>query len=249
MVYFVILVIVGFTWLFLVGTAPKKHFHKGEMKEEWKVFLANHVSFYNQLNDLDKYRFNLRVLSFLNDTQIIGYGDVEVSDQDKLLVGASAIIPIFNFPNWNYNFINEVIIYDEFVKMPDSENFVAGFVGTGRMEGRMVLVKSALYHGFSNNTDKKNTAIHEFVHIIDKQDGIIDGIPKVLMDETEIGAWLEIIRLKSKEISNRKAKINDYALENQSEFFAVVSEYFFERPELLKKKHPVLYEILESTFK
>ena len=37
----------------------------------------------------------------------------------------------------------------------------------------MVLSKKALYLGFINNTDKKNTAIHEFVHLIDKKDGKI----------------------------------------------------------------------------
>ncbi len=42
------------------------------------------------------------------------------------------------------------------------------------MEGRMILSRDALYHGYSNNTDRKNVGIHEFAHIIDKQDGKID---------------------------------------------------------------------------
>jgi len=218
------------------------------MKEEWKVFLTEHVRFYQKLSDINKYKFNLRVITFLNDTRVIGYGDVKVSVEDQLLVGASAIIPVFNFPEWNYKFINEVILYDDYVKLDNKGDFICGFVGTGPMEGRMVLVKPALYHGFANNTDKKNTSLHEFIHIIDKQDGIIDGVPSVLMDQTEIGSWLEIIRIKSEQISNRKAKINNYALTNRPEFFAVVSEYFFESPELMKQKHPELYQILNKAF-
>jgi Mlc titration factor MtfA (ptsG expression regulator) len=35
---------------------------------------------------------------------------------------------------------------------------------------------------------------------------------------------------------------------HEAEFFAVVSEYFFERPKLLKEKHPAVYEIPEKIF-
>ncbi|WP_340850760.1 zinc-dependent peptidase [Polaribacter vadi] len=31
-------------------------------------------------------------------------------------------------------------------------------------------------------------------------------------------------------------------------FLAVAGEYFFERPKLLKRKHPALYEMLKSCF-
>ena len=55
-----------------------------------------------------------------------------------------------------------------------------------------------------------------------------------------------------KEMGKRKKKdtdINDYGYTNEVEFFAVISEYFFERPDLLKQKHPHLYEMLERVFR
>ena len=51
------------------------------------------------------------------------------------------------------------------------------------------------------------------------------------------------------EIRQGGSGINPYAKTSKVEFFAVVSEYFFERPELLKRKHPELYELLEKVFK
>ena len=36
---------------------------------------------------------------------------------------------------------------------------------------------------------------------------------------------------------------------NEAEFFAVAAEYFFERPELLKSKHPGLYEVMGRIFR
>ena len=249
MLYFVLIIVIMTIWLFVQNSFQKQYFHKGEMEPEWIDFLIKHVEFYKRLNDIDKYKFGLRLIYFLNTTRVIGHGNYSVTTEDKLLVGASAIIPVFNFPNWRYSFINEVIIYEDYLKIGGGKGFIGGLVGNGKMEGRMVLVKKALYGGFSNNTDKINTGVHEFIHIIDKQDGVIDGIPQVLIHHTDIGPWLELIRIKSMEISKGQAKINNYALTNQAEFFAVVSEYFFERPELMKKKHPKLYSKLNKIFK
>ena len=68
-------------------------------------------------------------------------------------------------------------------------------VGTGYMDGKMVLSKPALHHGFVNDSDKKNTAIHEFVHLIDKFDGSVDGIPALLLEKQYIFADLDLLRL------------------------------------------------------
>ena len=43
--------------------------------------------------------------------------------------------------------------------------------------------------------------------------------------------------------------IDMYGATNPVEFFAVISEYFFEQPDLLKANHPELYEMLERIYK
>ena len=112
----------------------------------------------------------------------------------------------------------------------------------------MILSKQALHKGFKNETDKRNTAIHEFIHLIDKMDGAVDGIPHVLLEKQYVIPWVDMIEQKVETIVKNKSDINPYATTNRAEFFSVLGEYFFERPHLLKKKHPVLYEILEEIF-
>ncbi|MBT8392094.1 MAG: peptidase, partial [Ignavibacteriaceae bacterium] len=126
---------------------------------------------------------------------------------------------------------------------------IAGMVGSGYMEGKMILSKPALRHGFKNESDKKNTAIHEFVHLIDKSDGSVDGIPSVLLEKQYSIPWIDLINKKIDEIYDGKSDINPYGGTNRAEFFSVVSEYFFERPKLLAKNHPDLYNLLEKIFK
>ena len=113
----------------------------------------------------------------------------------------------------------------------------------------MILSIKALCHGFKNEADKNNTAIHEFVHLIDKLDGEIDGIPNLLLEKQYAIPWIDLMEQKINEINQNKSDIKRYGGTSKIEFFAVASEYFFERPKLMAKKHPLLYKYLEDIFK
>ena len=172
---------------------------------------------------------------------------------DELLIASSAVIPIFGFDDWEYKNLSTVLLYpDTFNKdfqfEEGSDRNVMGMVGTGFMNGQMILSRSALRHGFSKSAGKENTAIHEFVHLLDKSDGDTDGIPENLLSHEYTLPWVKMMREEIERIEDNKSDINPYAMTNQAEFFAVVSEYFFERPDLLKDKHPDLYKILSRAF-
>jgi Mlc titration factor MtfA (ptsG expression regulator) len=222
-----------------------------EFPTNWRKVLITKISYYNNLTTEEKPRFEYKIQEFLQNVRITGIS-TDVNDTDRLLVAASAIIPIFAFPAWQYVNLKEVLLYpnqfDSNFQTEGGERRIIGMVGTGYMNGKMILSKRALCHGFSNESDKKNTAIHEFVHLIDKSDGTIDGIPSNLLEKQYTIPWIDLIQHKIDEIYEGKSDINPYGATNKSEFFAVISEYFFERPKLLKAKHPKLYELLEEIF-
>lgn len=225
---------------------PKKKF-----PAEWRIILMQKVNFYNSLSNDEKTLFEYKVQEFLLNCRITGI-KVNVDLTDKLLVSASAIIPIFKFPEWRYTNLFEVLLYpSRFNKEFETEGpdrSILGMVGTGYMEGVMILSKKALHLGFENESDKKNTAIHEFVHLIDKMDGATDGIPDELLGKQYVIPWLELITKEMDNISSKQSDINPYGATNKTEFFAVASEYFFEKPKLLERKHPELYAMLERIF-
>jgi len=49
-------------------------------------------------------------------------------------------------------------------------------------------------------------------------------------------------------IEKGHSDIDVYAATNEAEFFAVVSEYFFEKPEQFEAGHPELYSMLSKIF-
>ncbi len=216
-----------------------------------KNILQEQVPFYQQLDSNKQTEFEERAAHFLTEVKITGV-QTKVEDLDRVLIAASAIIPIFNFSRWEYRNLNEVLLYPdsfshEFEQQGEGRN-ILGMVGSGALNHVMILSQFELRQAFLNETGKNNTAIHEFVHLIDKTDGEIDGVPESLLHRQYIKPWLQLMQEKKKEIIDDRSDINPYGATNEAEFFAVVSEYFFERPELLKEKHPELYELLLKIF-
>ena len=216
------------------------------------VILSNNISFFRALDKTKQQQFEKEIIEFLANVKITGV-NTTIDDFDRILVAASAVIPVFAFPEWKYTNLQEVLLYaDTFnnnFQTEGEERNIMGMVGSGYMEGKMLLSKYALQQGFKNDSDKNNTAIHEFVHLIDKADGDTDGIPQLLLAKQYTLPWLDMTYQKMQEILQEKSDINPYGTTNKAEFFAVVSEYFFERPDLLEQKHPALYKLLQQIFK
>jgi Mlc titration factor MtfA (ptsG expression regulator) len=250
-----ILIIVGIVFLLILGNkVTKKMPSKAidlKLSAKWKETLNDKVPFYQDLSSEDKTQFENRVQDFLEEVKITGV-NCEVEELDRLLVASSAVIPVFNFPTWKYYNLKEVLLYPK----PFNYDFemegsqpIQGMVGNGFMGDKMILSRTSLRLGFQAEKDKKNVGIHEFVHLIDSADGSTDGIPKVLMGKQYALPWIDLMHQKIKEmIHGGDTDINLYGATNKQEFLAVVSEYFFEHPEQLKKKHPELFEMLKYFF-
>jgi len=221
------------------------------LPDSYKDLISENVAFYRQLDETGKINFENRVQHFLSTTRITGV-KTTVEDIDKVLIGASAIIPIYAFNDWEYINLREVLLYPETFgedfQTEGGDRVVMGMVGNGPMQQVMILSQHALRQGFSNKTDKSNTAIHEFVHLVDKSDGDVDGVPEVLLANQYVLPWLDLVHKEIKEIMQDRSDINPYGATNRAEFLAVAAEYFFERPDLLKTKHPELYTMLEVMF-
>lgn len=224
---------------------------KLEWQTEWSGFLDQKVAFYRVLSPQDKQLFQQRVLLFLQTTSVEA-GSIEVSDEDCLLVAASAVIPVWAFPKWHYFNLNAVYLlpglFNDQFECGQSDSTIAGMVGTGPMSGKLALSLPHLYSGFENSKDKQNVGIHEFAHLIDMADGDSDGFPERLREFQFAIPWFDLVNKKRSEIDKNQSNIRAYGATNNVEFFSVATEYFFERPKMLKSKHPILYRSLASIY-
>ncbi|QTE38276.1 zinc-dependent peptidase [Mucilaginibacter gossypii] len=217
----------------------------------YKALLELHIPYYQHLDADRKLLFERKVARLLADITIEGVGTT-VSDADKVMIAASAVIPIFGFNDWKYRNLTNVILYpdtfDSEFQFEGENRSILGMVGSGYMNGQMILSRAALTKGFSKSAGKENTAIHEFVHLLDKADGATDGVPEILLAHEYIMPWLKMIHQEIHKIEAGRSDINPYAITNEAEFLAVVAEYFFQKPNELKHKHPELYDMLSTVF-
>ena len=229
----------------------KKTFELKALPEAWKKILQEKVSFYAELNAKEKAKFEVDVLYFLNTVTITGV-KVQIDDTDRLLVASSAVIPLFGFPELRYRNINEVLLYkDSFNEDHQTEGEkrnILGKVGSGDMNRLMILSLPALRAGFALKDSKNNVGIHEFVHLIDKADGAVDGLPESIMSQQFVLPWLNLMHQEIEKIKENNSDINPYGATSQIEFLSVVSEYFFNQPEKFKEEHPQLYRLLAKIY-
>ncbi|MBK7408588.1 MAG: zinc-dependent peptidase [Saprospirales bacterium] len=249
---FLLLIGLVLTGYLLFRPKPQKEPEEA-FPQAWRDLLGEHVRYYHQLDPAEKERFEDWVYSFILNCEITGVG-VEVDDLDRLLVASSAAIPIFGFANWKrYPHLTEVLLYpatfaDDTFATEGADRDVEGMVGWGYMNGKMILSKPALHLGFEQ-AGQSNVGIHEFVHLLDKADGETDGLPEYLLGQQYTLPWLELIHKEMEAIQAGDSDIRDYGGTSPTEFFAVASEYFFQRPHHLEQAHPELFAMLERIFK
>jgi MtfA peptidase len=246
-VFFALLVVILII-LFVFQPRRKEGF---ALPENYQELLNDYVRFYSNLNEEGKKKFEDKLKKFSSSIKITG-ANAEVEDLDKTLIGAAAVIPTFYIPDWEYINLKEVLVYPgnfntDFDQHGD-ERSISGMVGTGAMHNVMIVSKWDLRRGFIDSKSHHNTAIHEFVHLIDKMDGSLDGVPEILLERKYVARWKELLETTMNQIRSGRSDINPYGATSPVECFAVIAEYYFEQPERFGTHHPELNEMLTRIF-
>ncbi|HET9953370.1 MAG TPA: M90 family metallopeptidase [Polyangiaceae bacterium] len=126
-------------------------------------------------------------------------------------------------------------------------------LGESWTRGIVVLSWDAIESGSANPTDGHDVVLHEFAHQLDSEDGAMDGTPE--LDNLErYSVWSRVAGAEYAALlddleHHRKTSIDAYGATNAAEFFAVVVEQFFEKPQSLERRHPSLYAELSRFFR
>ena len=93
----------------------------------------------------------------------------------------------------------------------------------------MILSKPALLAGFNHQSGKHNVGVHEFAHLVEKEENEYGLPPEVPW--MAVRQWVRYVARELDHPSRRGARVGAYAYTNEHEFFAVLAEYFFTSPE------------------
>lgn len=205
-----------------------------------KSILKNQFRFYNRLNKNQQRIFEHRVASFIKDKFFIGREGIEVTEEMKVLISATAVMLTFGFRDYYIGLLNRIFIYpNEFYSMASEEYHKGEFNPKLKT---LVLSWEDFRKGFENESDKINLGIHEFAHAIHLNSLKERDISSTIFSDS----FKELTDLLTNEEELRKALIaskyfREYAYTNQFEFLAVVIETFIESPQEFKSQFPEVY--------
>ena len=211
------------------------------------------------LNGLDAVQMaHLRELTtwFLAHKSITGVQGLTVTPAMQIAVAAQACLLILDLDLDYFDGWVEVILYPGAFHVNHPQTDAVGLVhqqdsvlsGESWLRGPVILswddVERDTYHHQSGH----NVVLHEFAHKLDGRNGAANGMPP-LRSNMHRAHWADALNhafeaLRQHLAAGESTSINPYAATNPAEFFAVVSEYFFTAPNLLKNHYPDVYQQL-----
>lgn len=227
----------------------------------WAGIILRNVPLVRRLSREER-GFHLKLTQMLlDDLAFEGCGGVDVTDEMRVTIAATACILIVKLPYPRFLDLRRVLIYPgTFVPVrPVSRHTLiveeeeTATLGEAWHDGIVVLSWEQVEYDIANPEDGRNVVLHEFAHVLDHEDGYSDGVP-VLDGAAITQEWLRVLRAEfGKQLeaveNDEPAPLDDYAATNRAEFFAVATEAFFEAPSYVRDKLPQLYVQLSRYFR
>jgi MtfA peptidase len=229
--------------------------------DAWLEIIETNVPFYRHLPDADRRELQGLVQVFLAEKQFEGCGGLELTDEIKVTIAAQACRLLLHRETDIYPRLITILVYPS-AYIAKSVEPIGGPVV---LEGEQVRLGEAWKGGVVvvswdevratalGSSSGRNLVLHEFAHLLDMEDGTADGTP-ILESRSRYRAWAQVLgeeydRLRRHSALGRYTALDDYGATNPAEFFAVATECFFEKPGVLLKRHPELYDELKSFYR
>ncbi len=222
----------------------------------WQETLAR-LPFLRGLTDSERARLRETVILFLDQKSIRGAAGLRIDNGMQLLIAAQACILILNLDIDCYRGWVEIIVYpDEFVPSMDytDEDGVVHTeheprTGEAWLQGPVILS----WADVAPAEDGVNVVIHEFAHKLDMLNGDANGYPP-LHRGMRREAWTTAFAAAYDDFCRHvdggdEVAIDPYAAESPGEFFAVISEAFFEAPHAVRAGYPEVYAQLKAFYR
>lgn len=238
-------------WLFGKGEPP------GVSEADWQTALALPV--FSRLDETEKSRLRALAERLIREKSFSAAAGAEIDGAACAVIAAQAALPVLNLDIDRYGRWQEIIVYPAGFVPEREEMDEIGVVHHVRhpMSGEAweggPVVLSLQDVAWSGLCDGYNVVIHEFAHKLDMANGAANGLP-ILHSGLRSEDWAAAFAPAYEDFCRRmdageETEIDPYASENPAEFFAVLTEYFFELPEALHAAYPAVYGQMQAYYR
>lgn len=233
--------------------------------EEWERLLSSSFDAYRRLPAADREELKGHVQVLVREKHFEGCAGFTLEDRHKALIAAQAAVLLLRRPHDYYPGLRTILVYPAAYRAMTRSLGPAGVVTEGVQTrlgeswhqpgagGPVVLSWRDVEAGAARADDGRNVVYHEFAHQLDGQAGGVDGAPPLRSRETA-AAWQRVFTrdyaaLHEALRSGMATFMNPYAATSPAEFFAVLTELFFERPVELRERHGEIYALLREFYR
>jgi MtfA peptidase len=226
----------------------------------WRPFLAANFAQYAWLAAEDRARLDALTQILVAEKNWEGCNGLAMSEEIKVTIAAQAGLLAIGLHEEYFESIYSVLVYPSSYVAKQTEMQPGGVViesdsprlGEASSVGAIVLSWPDVLRSGRVPDDGVNVVFHEFAHALDLQGHGFDGAP-LLESRAQYQTWSQIMtaeyhRLILRTQHGRPTLLDPYGTVSEAEFFAVVTESFFEQPLAMREEHPQLYDLFRNFF-
>ncbi|MDY0212266.1 MAG: zinc-dependent peptidase [Desulfuromonadaceae bacterium] len=250
-----------FSWL---TKKRRERLAEAPFPDLWEDVVQQNVGHYCMLDDGERSRLKALIQVFISEKNWEGAGGLQITDEIRVTISAQACLLLLGLQHNFYQNVESIIVYPSAVISPQRK---PGFfetvltplepeqpiLGQAFLQGPVIIIWDAALRSGRHPESGHNVIYHEFAHKLDMLDHTADGTPP-LRSSDEYRDWVQIfsreyLRLGHDIQKGKKSFLNAYASTNEAEFFAVVTEQFFDQPGLMIDQAPDLYRVLKEYYR
>ncbi len=228
---------------------------------EWRRILARNLPVYRRMPTDLQFQLQHRIKQFLHEKYFTGVAGQTITDEVRVTIAASACLLLLNRKTAVYAGLKYILVYpDAFLVQQEKVDSAglsftrpSGLLGQSWSNGKVILSWADVLKGNRQFDDGSNVALHEFAHQLDHESGVTNGAP-LLGNKFRYQRWAEVLTREYEALQRAAFRgdatlLNHYGATEPAEFFAVVTEVFFEKPRELAAEHPALFEELKGYYR
>lgn len=246
----------------LLSGRRRSHLRSQEFPHSWLRIVQRNVAVFRRLTKEDQRELLGHAQVILDEKHFEGCGGLDLTDEIRVTIAAQACLLLLHRNTDYFPHLTSILVYPTGYSV-EEERHVGGGVWEEGPEDRvghtssqlraLVLAWDAVRDGAANPADGWNVVLHEFAHQLDFENKNADGTP-ALGGHGDYVAWSQVMSreldaLRRADAIGATTLLDTYGATNPTEFFAVATEVFFERPRALRAHHPDLYAQLQRFFK
>ncbi|HJO22780.1 MAG: zinc-dependent peptidase [Myxococcota bacterium] len=229
----------------------------------WNGIIERNIAHDADLDADERARLREFIQIFIGEKSWEGCGGLEMTDEIRVTIAAQAGLLVLGIPHEYYSNVRSILVYPTTVVTPKRAPGVfemptgpvasgVPILGEAQLRGPVILVWDAVKRNARHPEQGHDVVYHEFAHKLDMLDGSVDGTPP-LGSREEIRRWAEVCEREFNDLRSRVTRgkatfLDQYGATNEAEFFAVATEFFFDKPSAMKRHEPELYELLQNFY-